>query len=162
MKVPWDRPRGAIHSLARLEELSNARCHILCVSERTLYLLHNFASQDVRFRTRYSVEETDFGYEPLSRDSIGLWSLFLDVVNGFQLEVIEMTCDIQSGLESIADALADLSINVNCGGGYGPADGGAISLPCIGDLSNENLLGPGESEQGNPAVDPPPDGFATW
>jgi hypothetical protein len=153
--VPYERARGAIHDLAALADLDSRPCHLLCVSSRTLYLLHNLAAADVTFFGRYAEELAEYGYWALERDS-PLWSLFSDVVAGFQLEVRDMTCDIESGLNAVADALA--ALRCGCGGGqYGPA-----TLECIVNLSNEDLLGPDDADQGNPQFDPPPEGFATW
>jgi hypothetical protein len=158
--TPWERPRGAIHDLARLEELSADRCRILCVSDRTLYLLHNFSALDIAFASRYSVDKTSDGYIAVRPDDEQLFELYLSVVNAFRLEVLDMTCDIESGLNAIADALSGLSINISCGGGGGA--GGTVVVDCIENLPNEHLLGPPGDEQGDPMTDPPPDTFATW
>lgn len=153
--IPYERARGAIHDLAALEDLDSRPCHLLCVSSRTLYLLHNLAAADVTWFGRYAEALEDHGYWALERDS-PLWPLFSECVRNFQLEVVDMSCDIESGLNAIADALANLSCG--CGiGQYGP-----VTLECIVNLSNEELLGPDDEEQGNPQFDLPPEGFATW
>lgn len=154
MLVGYDRARGAIHSLSHLESLSDQRCRILCVSDRTLYLLHNYAAADVSFQARYAEEKLENFYIPVERDSVG-YELFESVSNRFKLEVIDMTCDIQTGLEAIADA-------IRVGGGGGCASYGNVTLNCIVDLTDDQLLGPGAESQGNPVSDPPPDGFETW
>jgi len=159
--IPWDQPRGFVHDITELATLSGSRCHILCVSERTLYLLANFAALDVGFIKRFSVRRTDHGYEPVGYDDPIYYPLFREIVNAFQLEVQEMDCDIESGLQAIADALEGLSINVSCGGGGGGDGGGSAPLNCISDLPNDTLIPP-SSTQPDPDLEAPPDGFATW
>lgn len=157
MQIAYDQPRGTLHDLAALGALCADRCHILCVSERTLYLLANLASLDVAFRSRYAVELTEHGYSPVTPEH-EYYPLYAEVVNRFQLEVLDMTCDIQAGLDAIAAA-------IESAGGAGGGCGGSYASPvlnCIVDLDNEHLLGPGDSTQGHPGADPPPDGFATW
>jgi hypothetical protein len=125
-----------------------------------LYLLHNFVVADVAFHSRYASLKTEAGYYPVSEDD-AYYPLYLSVVNAARLEVLDMTCDIESGLNAIAEALSELSINVSCGGGGG-GDGGSVVAPCVQNVPNDNLLGPSPLTQGNPDTDPPPDGFATW
>jgi hypothetical protein len=152
--IPYDRPRGSIHDLAYLATLCANPCHLICVSDRTLYLLYNLADLDCAFASRYAIEFGDEHYRAVT-DADPEWQDYIDAYEAFQLEVRDMSCDIEAGLEAIAEALGDLSINVSCGGGTGV-------VRCIQDLDNDELLGPGESEQGSPVTDPPPDGFATW
>lgn len=154
--VPYDRPRGAIHDLAKLAEISSDRCRILCVSDRTLYLLANLASVDISFFARFAVELTENGYYPLERVDPE-YALYEQVKTAFQLEVLDMSCNIETGLLAIADAIASQG-----GGGGGCADYSSPVLNCIADLPNDELLGPDDSTQGNPGADPPPEGFATW
>jgi hypothetical protein len=157
MVVPYEQPRGSIHNLAVLESLSSARCNLLLCSDRTMYLLHNLATLDVTFASRYAVDLLQSGYVRVESDTAE-WDLYLEVVERFQEEVLDMTCDIQAGLESIADAIAGLKIS--CGGG-----GGSVGNPvfnCIVDLDNDELLGPGGTSHGNPLYDDPPEGYATW
>jgi len=61
MIIPWDTPRGWVHDLNELLDLSADRCHILCVSARTLYLLANIAALDIGFAKRYATLKTDHG-----------------------------------------------------------------------------------------------------
>jgi hypothetical protein len=154
--TPYERPRGAIHDLSTIADLGADRCRILCVSDRTLYLLHNFAADDVTWFGRYAEERLDHGYVKLERGS-PLWPLFAETVNAFQLEVLDMTCDIEAGLKSIAEALDGLC----CGGGSGGSSNNAVQN-CLEGLPNSELLGPDESTQGNPGIGPPPEGFLTW
>lgn len=154
MLIPYDRPRGSVHSLDHLSTLSDCRSRILCVSDRTLYLLLNYASRDIDFQSRFATNLLENGYLAVDDDSAE-YELWADVVNRFKIEVTDMTCDIESGLLAIADAL-------RVGGGGGCSSYGNATLNCIVDLNNEQLLGPEDETQGNPVSDPPPEGFATW
>jgi hypothetical protein len=159
--IPWEQPRGAVHSLARLAELSSQPCNILCVSDRTLYILANYAALDITFRSRFSADETDHGYQCVSRDDGLLWDLYQDIIRNFQLEVVDMTCDIESGLTAIAEAIAGLDFPSGGGCGYAPSSGGSQVLPCIGDIPNDELLPPEGMGPFDPEGDPP-GGFETW
>lgn len=157
--VPYERPRGSIHSLAHLDSLSDCRDRILCVSERTLYLLHNYASLDVDFHSRFAEDLLENGYIPVDIDS-ELYPLFESVNTAFKFEVDDMTCDIESGLNAIAESLSQLADASR--GGSGACGNYVQVAPCVSELTNEQLLGPGESDSGEPFVDPPPEGFDSW
>ena len=66
-----------------------------------------------------------------------------------------MTCDIETGLMAVADAIRNFPC---CAGGGG--SGGIYDV--VNPLPNETILGPDPVDQGNPQVDPVPEGFATW
>lgn len=161
--LPYERPRGTIHDLAALATLNENPCRLLCVSDRTLYVLQNLAALDVTFPVRYATDLLEGGYVPVKEEDGPLWDLFRSVVNGVQLEVLDMSCDIETGLTAIADSLSELAEAQRIGGGGGGCPNyGVPVLNCIVDLTNEDLFGPPDSTQGDPDVDPPPEGFATW
>lgn len=153
--ISYEQPRGAVHDLEHLESLSSDRCNILFVSDRVLYLLHNFAALDCTFPARYALELEQNGYVPVSREQSSEWDLYESLVTAFQLEVLSMTCDIENGLLAIADA-------IRVSGGGGCTSVGIPLFDCLADLSNDQLLPPPGSDVGEPFVDPPPAGFATW
>src|SRR3972149_4570641 len=95
VSIPYSRPRGAIPDLAHLETLSACRQRLLCVSDRTLYLLRNLAGTDIEFLTRSAEESPTDGYVPVSEGSPN-FDLFVSAYEAFQLEVLDMTCDIQA------------------------------------------------------------------
>jgi len=103
--IPWTRPRGAVHSLEELNRLSSERTEFLCVSERTLYIMQNYAGLDVGFPARYAVEKLPDGYRSVINTD-PWWQLLVDVVDAYQLEVESMSCEIVSALEAIKDILA--------------------------------------------------------
>lgn len=105
--LPYSRPRGAIHSLEEIESLSSDQCILLCVSERTLYILQNWAGLDVLFTSRYATELLDGGYIPVTEDS-GLFNVYQEAVEAVQVEVIDMSCTILDYLQAITDALQSM------------------------------------------------------
>lgn len=98
--------RGAIHSLEHLDSLSDTPRLILCVSERTLNILQNYAALDATFRARYAQELDDYRYLPVSEGE-SYWNLFNEVVRNLQLE-LAMSCEITAVLEQIRDAIKAL------------------------------------------------------
>jgi len=98
--VAWDAPHGAIHSLSHLSELSPVRSVLLCISERSFYVLQNLVAEDVAFRARYALEELDAGFVPVC-DQDAEWDDYLAVVENLQLEVWDMSCDVTQALENI-------------------------------------------------------------
>src|SRR3990172_2748068 len=154
VSIPYSRPRGAIHDLAHLETLSACRQRLLCVSDRTLYLLGNLAGIDIEFQARYAEEFRTDGYVPVSEGSPN-FDLFVSAYEAFQLEVLDMTCDIQAGLEAIAAAIENMRPGGVCSTGSGIVN-------CVVNIDNDDLLGPGDRGV-DPFQDPdPPEGFATW
>ena len=151
--IPYDRPRGTIHSLEALEGLSTRRDRVVCLSDRTLYILQNFAALDITFVSRYAAQQTDKGYyAPQSGNPE--YELYLAVVNAAQLEINDVSCDLLEGLNNIAAA-----VSACCG--YG-ASGGTAPANCIQNLTNTDLLGPGTASTEEFGPGNPPDGFQTW
>jgi hypothetical protein len=111
---------------------------------------------DVEFQSRYAVTQQWDGYEPVNNDH-ELYPLWLDFVRGFQLAVDDMSCDIQSGLESIAVALQALAARPAGNGCVAGSPGGTVAN-CLSSLPNSDILGPDEST----LTEQPPEGFATW
>jgi len=102
--IPWTRPRGAVHDLTHLLSLSNERTHLLCLSDREMYVLSNWLALDLEFESRYALTQQYNGYEPLDRES-GLWSVWRDFVNSFQIGATDMSCDLLAVLENIREEL---------------------------------------------------------
>ena len=159
--IPYSQPRGTIHSVASLLGLSADRCNILVVSDRTLYLIHNFASLDVTFLARYATEETEYGFRSLTEDHAS-YAEVVEAIELFQYEVQDMSCDIEGGLRAIADSLSEIALATRGAGGGGCASVGSPVFNCIVNLDNSELLPGEDQEQGNPLVDDPPEGFETW
>lgn len=108
--IEYSRPRGSIHDLVHISNLSSDRTNVLCVSDRTLYILQNYAEIDVNFAARYAVEFGKQGYTPVSEKIASYWELFKEVTNNFSLEITDMSCDIVAALNQIKDAINDLAM----------------------------------------------------
>lgn len=155
--IPWTRPRGAVHDLNHLLSLSPDHCILLCLSEQELYVLQNWLPLDLEFKSRYAVTLQYNGYEPLDDDH-ALVPAWLEFVRGFQIGVEDVSCNIETGLNSIAEALTLLAQHQ--GGGGGGCGSGTVGqvLGCLDGLPNEAFLtSPGQHLTGEP-----PAGFETW
>jgi len=155
--IPWTRPRGAVHDLNHLLSLNSDHCILVCLSEQELYVVQNWLPLDLEFESRYAVTLQYNGYEALDKDH-PLWTSWLAFVRGFQVGVEDMSCNIESGLNAIAEALLAMSRNPGgAGGGCGTGTVGQV-LGCLDGLPNEAFLPqPGEQLTGQP-----PEGFETW
>src|SRR3972149_1104787 len=155
--IPWTRPRGAVHDLMHLLSLNSDHCIVVCLSAQELYVLQNWLTLDLEFKSRYAVTLQNSGYEPLTDDHelVGAW---LNFIREFQVTVEDMSCDIGSGLNAIADARGVRAQNPGgSGGGCGTETVGQV-LGCLDVLPNEAFLPqPGLELTGNP-----PEGFETW
>src|SRR3990170_308400 len=137
--IPWTRPRGAVHDLLHLLSLDADHCIVVCLSARELYVLQNWLPLDLEFKSRYAVTMQNAGYEPLTddHDLVGAW---LNFVRDFQVAVDDVSCNIESGLNAIADALALMAQNPGgSGGGCGTGTVGQV-LGCLDGLPNEAFL----------------------
>lgn len=105
--IPYEAPRGSIHDLERIATLGTERQTLLCVSERTLYVLLNLAAMDVTFAKRYAEELEEGGYVPVSGES-PLYSLYRETVEAVQLEIMDMSCDLVALLQEWIDAVEAL------------------------------------------------------
>jgi len=103
--IKWTRPRGAVHDLMHLLSLSDQRTFLVCLSEQELYILQNWMALDLEFESRYAVVMQHDGYEPLDRDH-SLWAAWRSIINIFQTEVRDMSCDLLAVLIEIRDELA--------------------------------------------------------
>jgi hypothetical protein len=130
----------------------------LCISERDLYVIQNWATIDVEFLSRYALTLQFDGYEPLTEDS-PMWAAWLSWVREFQVGVIDMSCNIQTGLDNIAEAIQALAARP-CGGGTGSLPGTVGNLaPCLSGLPEDAYI---PQEPLSPPGGVPPEGFDTW
>lgn len=155
--IPWTRPRGAVHDLNHLLSLSSDHCIMICLSAQELYVLQNWLPLDLEFKARYAVTLQYNGFEPLDDDH-PLVPAWLEFVRGFQVGVEDVSCNIETGLNAIADALTLLAQNQ--GGGGGGCGSGTVGqvLGCVSGLPNEAFL-PLPDQQ---LTGQPPEGFETW
>lgn len=155
--TPWTRPRGAVHDLSHLFGLSDEHCILLCLSEQELYVLQNWMTLDLTFLARYATTLQYNGYEALTEDH-ALYPLWLEFIRGFQAEAEDVSCNIETGLNSIAEALTLLAQSRGgTGGGCGTGTVGQV-LGCLDGLPNEAFL----PQPGLELTGQPPAGFETW
>jgi hypothetical protein len=63
-RIPWERPRGALYDLAHYLDIDEGARSVLLLSDRTLYLVQNWAALDLAMRARWIAEGNEFGYLP--------------------------------------------------------------------------------------------------
>lgn len=128
--------KGSIQDIVRLQALSDEPCNVLLVSDRTLYLLANFALNEVGWITRYYDYITGVFYNyPLESSPDG--ELVQDIANRFNLEVTPMgTLDgVIEAINNVAGAI--LSSACGCPVGEAPDTGEGVqggSVP--GDIGS--------------------------
>lgn len=126
---------------------------LYCLSPETAYLAGLSIERFTGWRNRW--EKSD-GSSLSDEEWDNAQAIVAQGVYELMASCDQLGSDIRSGLETLAAAIKTGS------GGCGPGYTGNPVADCIAGLDNDDLLGPGGSEQGNPATDPPPDGFATW
>jgi len=93
------RTNGFVHTVDTALALSDERANLLCVSDRTLYLLQNLSELDIGFLNRYALNWEGNLYQPVEpgseeEEDIILWT------GAVQRELLQMSCE-------------DFTINVN-------------------------------------------------
>jgi hypothetical protein len=156
----YSSPRGSIHDVAIMTTLGTDPSRVLIVSETTLYMLQNLAALDIGFMSRYAKQRLDEGYM-----SVEIWddehAFVLDAIDRFQVEVFDMACSIQEGLESIANSLALLADRPVSSGGCGSIVNEVPLASCLVNVDNDMMTGPDEEEV-VVGVGDPPAGFDDW
>lgn len=116
------RAAGSLFLVDGLQGLSDEPCNLLCVSDRTLYLMQRFALNEVTWLARY-VESLvgPGGYVPVDASSVDL-DFVLSVANKFRLEIEDMSCDLNETLVGIAASLSSLAECCAKGGVTGGQD----------------------------------------
>lgn len=160
-----NRANGSIQDVTKLTGLPDDDCHILFVSSRTLYLLANYAQNEVSYLGRYAKSFEDGGLyaavDPGDAQEIDV----LEIANRFALEVqpvcediVTAIGDITVELNGIKTGIDDLSLNLT----YIRQSVDTVSATngCC-DPTGENAP-PVEPDLGDPDVDDPPDDWVTW
>lgn len=104
--IPFDRPRGTIHDLQKALDYGDGGCHILALSDATLYVLQNLAALDITFKARWAESIHQHGYDPITElsENYGDW---VDLIDQVQREIQPMTCDIVGALSAILAQLEE-------------------------------------------------------
>jgi hypothetical protein len=87
--------------VTHLETLDPDDCHVIILSERSLYILNNLSLGEVGYLARYAKQYLPGNlFVPVEVGDE--WEEFVrDTVNAFGLEVMDVTCDITAVLESL-------------------------------------------------------------
>src|SRR3990172_2684537 len=103
------RVGGAVHDVEYLQSLDADDCHVIVLSERSLYILNNLSLGEVGYLARYAK-----GFLPgnlFVPVEIGdEWEEFVrDTQNAFGLEIYDMTCDITTVLEALVTEMQTMN-----------------------------------------------------
>jgi len=95
------RVGGAVHDVAHLGTLAQDDCHVIILSERSLYILNNLSLGEVGYLARYAKQYLPGNlFVPVEVGDE--WEEFVrDTQNAFGLEVTDVTCDITTVLEGL-------------------------------------------------------------
>ena len=93
------RVGGSVHDVAYLDTLNPDDCHVIVLSERSLYILNNLSLGEVGYLARYAKQYLPGNlFVPVEVGDE--WEEFVrDAQNAFGLEVMDMTCDIVGAIE---------------------------------------------------------------
>ena len=106
------RVGGAVHDVAYLESLLPDDCHVILLSERSLYILNNLSLAEVGYLARYAKQYLP-GNLFVPVEAGDEWEEFVrDAQNAFGLEVIDVTCDIVGVLEALVTQIETLNTTV--------------------------------------------------
>jgi len=93
------RVGGTVHDVTHLESLDPDDCHVIILSERSLYILNNLSLGEVGYLARYAKQYLP-GNLFVPVETGDEWEEFVrDTQNAFGLEVLDMTCDIVGAIE---------------------------------------------------------------
>jgi hypothetical protein len=95
------RVGGSVHDVTHLETLNPDDCHVIFLSERSLYILNNLSLGEVGYLARYAKQYLPGNlFVPVEVGDE--WEEFVrDAQNAFGLEILDMTCDIVGVLEGL-------------------------------------------------------------
>jgi hypothetical protein len=160
-----NRAKGSIQDVTKLTGLSSDAGHILCVSERTLYLLANYAQNEVAYLGRYAKSFADGGMYSAVEEGDAQEIDVLEIANRFALEV-QPVCeeivvaigDITGELNGIKTEIGALSLNLT----YIRQSVDTISATngcCSPTGENAPPVAP---DLGDPGSEDPPEDWETW
>ncbi len=151
--------------MTKLSGLPDDDCHILFVSSRTLYLLANYAQNEVNFLGRYAKSFEDGGFYTAVEEGDAQEIDVLEIANRFALEVqpvceeiVAAIGDITAELNGIKIGIDDLSLNLT----YIRQSVDTVSQTngcCAPTGENPPPTAP---DLGDPATEDPPEDWATW
>jgi hypothetical protein len=103
------RVGGSVHDVTHLETLNPDDCHVILLSERSLYILNNLSLGEVGYLARYAKQYLPGNlFVPVEVGDE--WEEFVrDTQNAFGLEVIDVTCDITTVLEGLVTEMQTMN-----------------------------------------------------
>jgi len=106
------RVGGAVHDVTHLETLNPDDCHVILLSERSLYILNNLSLGEVGYLARYAKQYLPGNlFVPVEVGDE--WEEFVrDTQNAFGLEVMDMTCDIVGVLEGLVTEIQAMNVTI--------------------------------------------------
>jgi len=107
------RVGGAVHDVAHLETLDPDDCHVILLSERSLYILNNLSLEEVGYLARYAKQHLPGNlFVPVEVGDE--WEEFVrDAQNAFGLEITDMTCDIVGVLEGLVTEIQTMNATLS-------------------------------------------------
>jgi len=107
------RVGGSVHDVAYLESLSSDDCHVIILSERSLYILNNLSLGEVGYLARYAKQYLP-GNLFVPVEAGDEWEEFVrDTQNTFGLEIYDMTCDIVGVLEDLVAQIETMNATLS-------------------------------------------------
>ncbi len=151
--------------MTKLAGLADDDCHILFVSSQTLYLLANYAVNEVNYLARYAKSFEDGGlYEPV-REGDAEEIDVLKIANQFSLEVIPMCqellleiADITGELNGIKTEIGSLSFNLQFI--RQSIDNSSQIAGCCDPTGT--VMPPTAPDMEDPITGDPPEDWGTW
>lgn len=123
--IATSRILGSIHDLSTLQGLSDDPCNVLFVSDRTMYLLANYARDDVTFFSRYVLDYINASMVRVADQDDPEYNDIVRIIEAFQSETAGNDMAIEQGLNAIAQAIIASACcqGSGQGGGTGGSDG---------------------------------------
>lgn len=103
-----DQVRGTVYDLPHAMSLASDDCNVLVCSTRTLYFIQAYGRGEVGFRSRYASEFLPNGRYVIAGDATDIDDIN-DIENNYELEVVDMSCDLVAALSEITSALVALN-----------------------------------------------------
>jgi hypothetical protein len=107
------RVGGSVHDVTHLETLDPDDCHVIVLSERSLYILNNLSLGEVGYTARYAKQYLPGNlFVPVEVGDE--WEEFVrDAQNAFGLEIFDMTCDIVGVLEGLVAEMQTMNTTLS-------------------------------------------------
>ncbi|MBW8036453.1 MAG: hypothetical protein FVQ79_12720 [Planctomycetes bacterium] len=114
--------KGSVYDLPHAMSLPDNDCQVLLVSRRTLYFIQLFAEQEMKFVSRYAEEFVGYDQFIIAQSEADKTDIS-NIVNGYFLEVVPVTCDLVAELQNLTLAINSIAGSdcASCGTEVDPA-----------------------------------------